>query len=50
MDNKANGKGWLVHVDGSMYEGMWQDDKKHGYGMMESPVPKGQMEELGQSY
>jgi hypothetical protein len=28
----ANGKGRLIHADGDVYEGLWKDDKAHGYG------------------
>ena len=33
MDNKANGKGRLIHADGDVYDGSWKDDKAHGYGI-----------------
>ena len=44
MDNKANGKGRIIHVDGDVYDGTWLNDKAHGFGVMESPVPEGMME------
>jgi len=28
----ANSLGRLIHADGDMYEGEWQDDKAHGNG------------------
>ena len=28
----ANGKGRLIHSDGDVYEGDWQNDKAHGRG------------------
>ena len=31
-DNKANGKGRLIHADGDIYDGYWKDDKAHGFG------------------
>lgn len=31
-DDKACGKGKLVHADGDIYEGDWRDDKANGYG------------------
>jgi len=33
MDNKANGKGRLIHADGDVYDGQWLDDKAHGFGV-----------------
>jgi len=33
MDNKANGKGRLIHADGDVYNGFWKDDKAHGQGI-----------------
>jgi len=27
MEDKANGKGKYLHMDGAVYEGDWQDDK-----------------------
>ena len=32
-DNKANGKGRLIHADGDIYDGYWKDDKAHGEGI-----------------
>ena len=32
-DDKANGKGRLIHADGDIYEGEWKDDKAHGQGV-----------------
>ena len=32
-DNKANGKGRLIHADGDVYNGFWKDDKAHGQGI-----------------
>jgi len=29
-----NGKGRFEYLDGSIYEGMWKDNKKHGQGQM----------------
>jgi len=29
----ANGRGRLIHADGSVYEGEWLDDKAHGKGL-----------------
>jgi len=29
-NDKANGRGRLIHSDGSMYEGQWLDDMAHG--------------------
>ena len=31
-NDKANGKGRLIHADGDVYEGDWVDDKAHGKG------------------
>ena len=33
MNDKANGKGRLIHGDGDVYEGDWVEDKAHGYGI-----------------
>ena len=33
MDNKANGRGRLIHADGDVYDGEWSDDKAHGFGI-----------------
>ena len=33
QDNKANGKGRLIHADGDVYDGHWKDDKAHGFGV-----------------
>jgi hypothetical protein len=32
-NDKANGRGRLIHADKDIYEGEWQDDKAHGYGV-----------------
>lgn len=32
-NDKANGKGRLIHADGDVYVGDWVDDKAHGYGV-----------------
>lgn len=32
-NDKANGRGKLVHADGDVYEGDWKDDKAHGRGI-----------------
>ena len=32
-EDKANGKGKLIHGDGDIYEGDWIDDKANGYGV-----------------
>eukprot|EP00359_Climacostomum_virens_P002668 CAMPEP_0204904456 /NCGR_PEP_ID=MMETSP1397-20131031/4874_1 /ASSEMBLY_ACC=CAM_ASM_000891 /TAXON_ID=49980 /ORGANISM="Climacostomum Climacostomum virens, Strain Stock W-24" /LENGTH=471 /DNA_ID=CAMNT_0052073251 /DNA_START=731 /DNA_END=2146 /DNA_ORIENTATION=+ len=32
-NDRAFGKGRLIHADGDVYEGMWKDDKKHGKGV-----------------
>lgn len=29
----ANGRGRLIHADGDVFEGDWQDDKAHGKGI-----------------
>lgn len=29
-NDKANGRGRLIHADGDVYEGEWKDDKAHG--------------------
>ena len=31
-DDKANGKGRLIHSNGDVYEGQWKDDRQHGKG------------------
>ena len=31
-NDKANGRGRLIHADSDVYEGLWVDDKAHGYG------------------
>ena len=31
-ENKANGKGRLIHANGDVYDGHWKDDKAHGRG------------------
>ena len=33
MDDVANGRGRLVHVDGDVYEGNWVNDKANGQGV-----------------
>lgn len=32
IEDKAWGKGKLVHIDGDIYEGDWVDDTANGYG------------------
>jgi hypothetical protein len=32
-NDKANGKGRLIHSDGDVYEGDWFNDKAEGYGI-----------------
>jgi hypothetical protein len=32
LNNKANGRGRLIHAECDIYEGEWKDDKAHGYG------------------
>jgi len=32
-NDKANGKGRLIHADRDVYEGDWVDDKAEGYGI-----------------
>jgi hypothetical protein len=32
-NDKANGKGRLIHSDGDVYEGDWVNDKAEGYGI-----------------
>ena len=32
-EDKANGKGKLVHGDGDIYEGEWVNDKANGVGV-----------------
>ena len=34
-NNKANGKGRLIHSDGDVYEGEWCEDKAEGFGIYE---------------
>lgn len=31
-NDKANGRGRLIHADGDIYDGYWKDDKAHGFG------------------
>lgn len=31
-NDKACGKGKLIHADGDVYEGEWLNDKANGYG------------------
>ena len=33
MNDKANGKGKFIHVDGDVYEGNWSNDKASGFGI-----------------
>jgi len=33
LDDVANGRGRLVHVDGDVYEGNWVNDQAEGYGV-----------------
>jgi hypothetical protein len=33
MNNKANGRGRMVHADGDVYDGDWKNDKTHGFGI-----------------
>jgi hypothetical protein len=33
MNDKANGRGRLIHADGDVYVGGWVDDKAEGYGI-----------------
>ncbi len=32
-NNKAEGRGKFIHVNGDEYEGEWKDDKANGYGV-----------------
>ena len=32
-EDKANGYGTYLHVNGSKYEGNWRNDLQHGYGV-----------------
>ena len=32
QDDKACGKGRLIHADGDIYDGNWKNDKADGYG------------------
>ena len=32
-DDKANGYGVYIHVNGAKYEGQWKDDLQEGYGI-----------------
>lgn len=32
LNDKFHGKGKMTNEDGLIYEGEWQDGKKHGYG------------------
>lgn len=32
-DDKANGFGVYVHINGAKYEGYWKDDLQDGYGV-----------------
>ena len=29
----TNGRGRMIHADGSIFEGSWKDDKAHGTGL-----------------
>jgi len=31
-EDKANGRGRLIHADGDIYDGYWKNDKAHGFG------------------
>ncbi len=33
MDDKANGYGVYVHVNGAKYEGQWKNDLQDGWGV-----------------
>ena len=33
VDDKAQGQGTYVHLDGTKYEGEFLNDKKHGHGV-----------------
>jgi hypothetical protein len=33
INDKANGKGRLIHSDGDIYEGDWVSDKADGFGV-----------------
>ncbi len=33
MDDKANGYGVYLHVNGTKYEGQWKNDLQDGYGV-----------------
>jgi len=46
-EGKKHGKGRCTYIDGSYYDGSWQDDKKHGWGelkMREGTTYKGEWE------
>jgi hypothetical protein len=32
VNDKANGQGVYIHVNGARYEGQWMDDLQHGLG------------------
>ena len=32
--SQKNGKGRMKYADGSIYEGEWLDDKRHGHGVL----------------
>lgn len=32
-DNKADGRGRLIHPEGDIYDGEWEADKVEGYGV-----------------
>ena len=32
LDDKANGYGVYVHINGAKYEGHWKDDLQDGFG------------------
>ena len=33
FNDKATGKGRLIHADGDVYSGEWKEDKADGYGI-----------------
>ena len=37
MEDKAHGFGKYMHVNGSVYSGMWVEDKQHGEGVEQWP-------------
>ena len=34
-NNKREGKGLMTYSNGEVYDGQWQDDLRHGYGILE---------------